>query len=62
MHCYECKKAGRNEEAIGLCANCSVGLCLRHLREYAQSIGGQTWFSCPHDAMARPKGSAARTA
>jgi hypothetical protein len=27
MLCYECSKAGRNREAVGLCHHCSVGLC-----------------------------------
>jgi hypothetical protein len=30
VHCYECSKAGRSREAVGLCHNCSAGLCGDH--------------------------------
>ena len=30
MLCYECSKAERNREAVGLCHNCSAGLCADH--------------------------------
>ena len=30
MLCYECWKAGRSREAVGLCHNCSAGLCADH--------------------------------
>ena len=30
MLCYECSKAGRHEEAVGLCHSCSAGLCSDH--------------------------------
>ena len=30
MLCYECSKTGRSEEAVGLCHNCSAGLCSHH--------------------------------
>jgi hypothetical protein len=55
MHCYECKKQGKSEEAVALCPTCSVGLCMHHLRETSEAVSGQTWFSCPHDATARSK-------
>jgi hypothetical protein len=30
MLCYECSKAGRNREAVGLCHHCSAALCADH--------------------------------
>jgi hypothetical protein len=30
MLCYECSKAGRNRESVGLCHHCSAGLCADH--------------------------------
>ena len=30
MLCYECSKAGRNREPIGLCHHCSAALCADH--------------------------------
>lgn len=30
MLCYECSKAGRNREAVGLCHHCSAALCANH--------------------------------
>jgi hypothetical protein len=30
MLCYDCSKAGKNREAVGLCHNCSAGLCSDH--------------------------------
>ncbi len=30
MLCYECSKAGKNREAVGLCHSCSAGLCCGH--------------------------------
>ncbi len=30
MLCYECSKVGIHREAVGLCHNCSAGLCTEH--------------------------------
>ena len=30
MLCYDCSKAGRDREAVGLCHNCSAGICVGH--------------------------------
>jgi hypothetical protein len=59
MKCYECKQAGRSEEAVGLCAACSVGLCLAHMRQADDHKNDPRWFSCPHDALriSRPAGT-----
>jgi hypothetical protein len=57
MHCYECKKQGKSEEAVALCPTCSVGLCMTHLRETSEAVSGPTWFDCPHDSTARSKRS-----
>lgn len=55
MHCYECKKQGKSEEAVALCPTCSVGLCMTHLRATSEAVSGPTWFTCPHDSTARSK-------
>ena len=31
MLCYECSKAGKNREAVGLCHHCSAALCTDHV-------------------------------
>jgi hypothetical protein len=31
MLCYECSKAGKNREAVGLCHSCSAGVCSDHV-------------------------------
>lgn len=59
MQCYECKKAGRSEEAVALCSTCSVGLCMKHLQETADFVAGMTWWSCPHNPRQRSRGGAA---
>jgi hypothetical protein len=38
MLCYECSKAGKNQEAIGLCHHCSAGLCVDHVRVIADPV------------------------
>ena len=30
MLCYECSRTGKSREAVGLCHNCSAGLCGDH--------------------------------
>lgn len=30
MQCYECAVLGKETQAIGMCHNCSVGLCREH--------------------------------
>ena len=30
MLCYDCSKAGRDQEAVGLCHHCLAGLCADH--------------------------------
>lgn len=30
MQCYECSVKGKETQAVGLCHNCSVGLCREH--------------------------------
>jgi hypothetical protein len=30
MLCYDCSKNGKDREAVGLCHNCSAGLCVDH--------------------------------
>jgi hypothetical protein len=30
MRCYECESQGTPHPAVGICHNCSIGLCARH--------------------------------
>jgi hypothetical protein len=30
MMCYECALQGAEREAVGMCHNCSIGLCAEH--------------------------------
>jgi hypothetical protein len=32
MMCYECARQGVEREAVGMCHNCSIGLCVEHGR------------------------------
>jgi hypothetical protein len=38
MLCYECSKAGRSQQAIGLCHHCSAGLCADHASVIADPV------------------------
>lgn len=38
MLCYECSKAGKHREAVGLCHSCSAGLCSDHACVAAQPV------------------------
>jgi hypothetical protein len=38
MLCYECSKAGRNREAVGLCHHCSAALCADHVSIVADPV------------------------
>ncbi len=38
MLCYECSKTGKSREAVGLCHNCSAGLCSDHACVTAQPV------------------------
>ena len=38
MLCYECSEGGKSREAVGLCHNCSAGLCSDHARVTAVPI------------------------
>lgn len=38
MNCYDCAVEGRAEAAIGTCANCSAGVCRRHVQVEDQEV------------------------
>jgi len=38
MLCYECSKAGRSREAVGLCHHCSAALCADHASIVADPV------------------------
>ncbi len=39
MRCYVCAVAGTENPAVGICAVCSVGLCVDHIAENARRRG-----------------------
>lgn len=38
MNCYDCSLQSNRREAVGLCRNCSAGLCSEHVHEEEQEI------------------------
>ena len=40
MHCYDCSKLGRSNEAVGLCHHCSAGLCEEHACVISEPVTG----------------------
>ena len=38
MLCYECSKAGRSQDAVGICHHCSAALCRQHSRIIADPV------------------------
>ena len=38
MFCYECSKARKNCDAVGLCHHCSAALCAEHARIVAEPV------------------------
>ena len=38
MLCYECSKAGRSRDAVGLCHHCSAALCADHVCVVADPV------------------------
>ena len=38
MNCYDCYKAGAEEKAVGICHQCSAGLCGRHAVEGSAAV------------------------
>jgi hypothetical protein len=38
MFCYECSKAARSREAVGLCHHCSAALCAEHVCVIADPV------------------------
>ena len=41
MNCYDCYKAGEEEEAVGMCGQCSAGVCGRHAVEESRAVTAQ---------------------
>jgi hypothetical protein len=42
MLCYECSLKGVERQAIGICHNCSIGICLDHARKGMTLVGHRT--------------------
>ena len=38
MNCYDCYEAGAEEKAVGMCHQCSAGLCGRHAVEGSTAV------------------------
>lgn len=41
MQCYECATHGIQREAVGLCTQCSAGLCMEHAVSVQQPVHTQ---------------------
>jgi hypothetical protein len=38
MKCYEHAKANETKDAVAVCSNCGVGLCMEHLVEDIEAV------------------------
>jgi len=45
MLCYECSLQGVERQAVGICHNCSVGLCAGHAKKSATLVARHTNMS-----------------
>ncbi|MGH2614760.1 MAG: DUF2180 family protein [Thermomicrobiales bacterium] len=48
MNCYVCATSREERAAVAVCPQCSVGLCLEHLRQAQQPSAGGMRFGCRH--------------
>jgi hypothetical protein len=62
MKCYEHAKSGETKDAVAVCANCGVGLCMDHLIEEVSRIPRTNEESrailchvCAHETKAKSK-------
>jgi len=62
MKCFEHAKSGEAKEAVAVCANCGVGLCMDHLIEETSHVprtNEQTrtilCHRCAHEPQAKSK-------
>jgi hypothetical protein len=51
MNCYVCDQLGKRDEvAVAICTNCSVGLCREHHEEELRNVGpGGMRYGCSHE-------------
>lgn len=42
MLCYECSLQGLERQAVGICHNCSIGVCADHARKNTTLVGHHT--------------------
>lgn len=42
MMCYECSRQGNQRPAVGMCHNCSIGLCAEHGVRVKTVVGHST--------------------
>lgn len=47
MKCYMCAQSNVDNEAVAVCAECGMGLCMEHAHRYETSIlpHGAQWVS-----------------
>ena len=41
MNCHDCYKDGAEERAVGMCHQCSAGVCGRHAVEESRAVTAQ---------------------
>jgi hypothetical protein len=50
MQCYMCAREGRTHEAVAVCPDCFVGLCMEHLEEEFRAPRTEPHYTCNHPA------------
>ena len=53
MMCFECKREGTDRAAVGICHNCSIGLCAEHGVRVKSLVGHATGKSFVPDVSDR---------
>jgi hypothetical protein len=49
MNCHECARNHNERQAVAICPNCGVGMCIQHLdQERARTGPGGTQIGCGH--------------
>lgn len=53
MHCLDCRTAGANSTAVGICQSCGAGVCTVHAHVEARSLRRGSPLGAPVEAAAR---------
>ena len=48
MMCYVHSVGGREVQAVAICKNCGVAMCLEHLRDFQAHRPGGVEYGCNH--------------